>query len=95
MKSRPLEQLALLFGFFVAFVCFVVQMLQGSSLLWSAFVACCVVLGTSIVALYVVRALGVIMARYLRAQSEETQNEETSESRQVGGGSDTGEESGR
>ena len=82
MIPKPLEQLVVLFAFLLAFLCFVVQMVQGSTLLYSAFVACCVVLGASIVLLYLVRFVATIMARYLRQQQEE--ENESAESHQLG-----------
>lgn len=65
MNSSPVEKLIMCVAFLVAAICFLIQLAQGSSILYAAFVACCVVLATAIILRYAVKFLGTVMAQYL------------------------------
>jgi len=90
MRSRPLEQFVMLIAFVVAFLCFVIQLLQGASLVYAAFVACCVVLATAIVCLFLLRVLGGMMARYMREMKRAEDSD--SASPQLSGETESGSE---
>ena len=78
----------MLVALLLAFGCFAIQMLRGASLLYGAFVACCVMLATATVVLYLIKLLAHIMARYLRMTKD---NDNTApESHRLGGQTESG-----
>ncbi len=75
MFSDALRRLVLMFAFIIALVCLAINLYIGNDLLYSAFIAFCVMLGVGIVLFLATKAIAKVLLMYLFEQKKAKEEE--------------------